>query len=241
MKDATDKPRILIWDLPVRLFHVGFASCWIAALFLALGFSHSSRWFPYHSLVGLVLAFVVALRIAWAFAGTRHAKLGAFLYSPMAVFQYLKSALTWKDTRHQAHNPASAYAILAMIALTVAQVVTGLLVGSGNRRLKDVHEMLAYAMIAVIVTHVLGVVLHTIRHREFIALSMITGLKPDLGPEGSAQPIRSSRPVAAVILVLATFAFAAAIFRSYNPIRQSTRLPVLGIEIPIGESEEDSE
>ncbi len=227
--------RVLIWDLPVRVFHWLFTAGWIGALAIALLASRSSLVFPYHSLIGLVLAFMLVLRIVWGFAGTRHARFGSFVFGPRNVLGYFKRALTWKETRWTGHNPGSAYVIFGMLALTAAQVVTGLMVGGGDRGWKKIHELLAYGMLALIAVHVLGIILHTLRHRDAIALSMISGRKP-----GEARDaIASSRPVVAAIFLVLIAAWAVTLYRNYNPRRQSTQLPFVGVEVPIGGSEEE--
>lgn len=223
----------LVWDWVVRLFHAVFALGWIAALVIALGTSHSSRTFPYHTLIGLTLGFAVTLRLVWGFIGTRPARLRALLYSPKAVFGYIRDAMLWKPTMHPGHNPASAWAIIAMLLLTAMQVCTGLAVGSGVREAKEIHEVIAYAMIAVIVAHVLGVILHTARHREIIALSMADGKRACEPVHG----IRSARPAAGILFLILVFLFGASVYRSYDAPRQTTKVPLFGKIIQVGESE----
>lgn len=223
-----------VWDLPVRVFHTLFTVGWLAALVIALGVSRSSLVFPYHSLIGLTLAFALVLRLAWGVFGTRPARLGALLYSPRAVILYLRDALRWKETSYAWHNPASAWAIVVMFLLTVMQILTGLAVGSGVRQAKDFHAIIAYIMIAVIVVHTLGVALHTARHKELIALSMVDG-KRACDP---ADGIASSRPWAGFVFMALVALFGVSIYRSYNPRRQTTVLPLVNKVIPIGESEE---
>jgi cytochrome b len=229
--------RILVWDFPVRIFHWVFGAGMAAALVIALLSRHSSAIFPYHSLIGLVIGLLVALRLVWGFAGTRYARFASFVYSPARVFSYLKAALTWKETRYLGHNPGSSYAIFAMLAIAAAQVTTGLMLGSGNRGVKQVHELLAYAMLGVIVVHLLGVAIHTLRHRENIARSMVDGRKD--GEAGGAIP--SARPLVGAAFLLVVGFFGASIVRNYNAIRQTTRLPLLGTQIQIGEGEEEVE
>ena len=59
---------------------------------------------------------------------------------------------------------------------------------------------IAYAMIAVVLVHLLGLALHTIRHRENIALSMVNGLQAG----DPRDAIRSARPLVGVAFLLVT-------------------------------------
>ncbi|MGH7244111.1 MAG: cytochrome b/b6 domain-containing protein [Phycisphaerales bacterium] len=227
----------LIWDWPVRVFHLFFSAGWVGALAIALFCSHSGRTFPYHSLIGLALGWIVLLRIVWGFFGSRPARFGDFVFGPRRVIGYMSDALRWRETNFAGHNPGSAWVIFAMIALTLAQVGTGLCVGAGRRDLRQIHEWLAWAMMGLIVVHLLGVAMHTLRHREWIGLSMIDGKR--IGAAEAA--IRSSRPLVGAVGALLVVGFAYGIYRNYNAVRQSTKLPLVGVEVQIGESEEELE
>ena len=90
---------------------------------------------------------------------------------------------------------------------------------------------MAYLMISVIVVHIIGLVWHTIRQRENIALSMIDGRK-----EGDpSQAIRSSHPLVGVAFLALSAGWAFAIFSGYDAQAGQLRLPVLGQTIRLGE------
>ena len=63
------KPNILVWDLPVRVFHwllaLSFAGAWITA--------ESERWRLLHVTLGYTLGGLLAFRVLWGLVGTRHA------------------------------------------------------------------------------------------------------------------------------------------------------------------------
>ena len=67
-------PRILIWDLPVRLFHWMLTLLILGALGISLLVKDSSPWYPYHSVLALIAAPLILVRIVWGFVGTRHAR-----------------------------------------------------------------------------------------------------------------------------------------------------------------------
>ncbi len=223
--------RVLVWDLPVRLFHWLLAGGLIAAASISLLLGEHSPLFPYHSIIGLVLAFMVALRSIWGVVGTRYARFGSFMFGPAAVVEYLRAIVAGGGKRHIGHNPASAYAILAMIAILTGLSVTGIMLGSGNESVKEVHEVLAYSMVAVAIVHVLGVALHTLRHRENLTASMIHGKK--VAEESSG--IRSARPLTALASLALVGAWGIGLARNYDPTTRDTRLPFLGTQLQLGE------
>lgn len=229
-------PRVLIWDLPTRLFHWLLASGFSIAAVIALLLGDDSPLFPYHSIIGLSLALMVGLRLLWGVAGTRFARFTSFALGPRAVLSYLSGVARGTGPRHIGHNPASAYAILAMLGLIIALAVTGIMMGTGNQGVKEIHEFLAYAMLAVVGTHVLGVIVHTIRFKENITANMFHGLK-------SGDPslaIRSARPIVAGMFLVVIGAWTLSLLVRYDPTSQQTTLPILGTRITLGESENES-
>ena len=228
--------RVLIWDLPTRLFHWLLSGGFIAAAVISLALGEDSPLFPYHAIIGLTIALMVCLRVIWGIAGTRYAKFGTFIFGPAAVIEYMKGTLFGGGKRYIGHNPGSALAIFALLALVLAMAVTGFMLGQGNESVKDLHEILAWVMVGVAVVHVLGVAFHTIRHRENITLSMIHGKK-------HAEPsdaIASAKPIVAAIFLLIAGAWTVALVRNYNPATQTTTLPLIGTVLQLGESENEA-
>ncbi len=224
---------VLVWDLPTRLFHWLLSAGFIAAAVISLAMGEHSPLFPFHAMIGLTIAFMILLRVVWGFVGTRYARFGSFLFGPAALAEYLKGALLGGGRRHVGHNPGSAVAIFALLALILALAATGFLMGRGNEAAKEVHEVLAWAAVGVVIVHLLGVAFHTIRHRENITASMIHGRKV-------AEPsdaIVSGRPIAAAAFLLLAGGWAFALARNYDPATQTTTLPMLGTPLQLGENE----
>jgi cytochrome b len=222
----------LIWDLPTRVFHWLLTAGFIAAALIAFLAEGESKLFPCHAIIGLVLTLMVVLRLIWGLLGTRYARFGSFLFGPQAVIIYLKTAFFGGSTRHIGHNPGSAYAIFAMLALALGISVTGIMLSLGNKAFKEAHEVMSYALIAVAVVHVLGVVFHTIRHRENITLSMITG-KKECEP---SQAIASARPIVAAVFLVVLGAWAYGLTKNYDAAAKTTRLPLIGASLRLGEN-----
>ena len=168
--------RILVWDLPLRVFH------WLLAASFAGAFltGESERYRDLHVALGYMIGGLLAFRLLWAFAGTRYARLSSFTFGPAAVLRYLRSLPTGKPLHYVGHNPAGSWAIYALVLLGVAVGVSGYGVhaGAGGHWLEELHEGLANAMLALVIVHVAGVVVGSVLHRENLALAMLTGYKP---------------------------------------------------------------
>lgn len=226
--------RTLIWDLPTRLFHWLLAAGFIAAAAIALGLGDDSPLFPFHAIIGLLLALIVAWRVAWGFFGSRHARFASFLFGPAAVIDYAKGVLVGGGTRHAGHNPGSSLAIFVMLALPAALAFTGVMMSRGGETWKDIHELCAYAMLATTAVHVAGVLAHTLRHRENITAGMIHGRK-DVDPR---EGIGSSRPIAAAVFLSLAAAWTWSLVRNYDAATRTTTVPLIGATLQLGESNE---
>jgi cytochrome b len=223
----------LVYDLPTRVFHWLFAGLFLVAFAIGKGMDDDSTGYSYHMLAGLTLGFVVLLRVIWGFMGTRHARFTGFALQPAELLGYLKGILSGDKKRWAGHNPASSWAAITMMLLALGLGVTGYLMtsGAGNEALKEVHELFANALIVIVVLHLTGIVLHTLRHREWIGLSMIDGKK-----EQAADPevIPSSKTAFGVILLVLTVIFGANLLKNYDSAGR--KLPFFGTELQLGEN-----
>lgn len=227
--------RILVYDLPVRLFHwllaVGFLSAFVIAQFAD---EHSSL-FPYHMIIGLMLGLMLVLRIVWGLIGTRYARFGSFVFGPSDVIGYFKGVLFGGGQRHAGHNPGSSYAVFAMLAVTLLVVLSGLLMTIGGEAFEEVHSVATYVLLALVAAHLLGIIIHTLRHRENISASMVTGTKEGEPTDG----IISAKPVAAVAFILLIALWTSGLLRNYNSSTQQTTLPLMGVAVQLGEAEHE--
>ncbi|MBI5055320.1 MAG: cytochrome b/b6 domain-containing protein [Nitrospirae bacterium] len=228
--------RIKVWDVPTRLFHWLLAGAFLAAFGIAQFVSDKDPLFSVHALLGLVIGLMALLRIIWGFAGSRYAKFSSFIFSPGELTGYMRDAFSGKGKRYIGHNPGSGYAIFAMLVLLLGIVTTGLLSQSGEI-FEGLHEFFAYAMIAMVTMHILGVLWHTIRHKENITFSMVTGTKEGVQNEG----ILSARPLAGIAFLLLTGLWSAGLFTSYDQNTRQTVLPVIGTAVQLSENENKAE
>lgn len=187
---------VLVWDLPVRVFHwlmvLSFAGAWLTA--------ESERWRLLHVTLGDTLGGLVAFRLVWGLVGSRHARFSRFVRGPKAVLRYLGALLRGRPEHHVGHNPAGALAIVAMLGFSVLIVGSGwaLYNDIGGELFEDLHEAAANIMLAVVAVHVAGVALASRLHHENLVASMVSGRKAAPPQDG----IRSAwRSVGALMLV----------------------------------------
>lgn len=189
------KQSILVWDLPVRIFHWLLAACFVGAF--ATG--DSERWRDIHIMLGYTMLILIAFRVVWGFIGSRYARFGSFAFGPGRVAAYLRSLLGSKPEHHLGHNPAGSWAIWLLLGLTLTAGVTGYatLNELGGEWLEELHEGAANAMLAVVLVHIAGVIASSLRHHENLVRGMITGRKFGAVAEGIRKP---HRLVAALLL-----------------------------------------
>ena len=196
-----EKSKLLVWDVPTRVFH------WLLALSFAGAFvtAESERYRDVHVALGYTVLGLVAFRLVWGLIGTRYARFWSFAYGPRSVLTYVKSLFTRSPQHHLGHNPAGSWAIYALLALSLLAGASGYATYNdiGGHWMEDVHEAVANTLLGVVFVHIAGVLVSSVLHRENLVRSMLTGYK-------SAQPghgIRHRHRLIGAALVAAVAAF----------------------------------
>ena len=224
--------RVLVWDLPLRIFHWLFAASVSAALLFAIAGEHSSL-FAWHQIFGLSAAFLLVARIVIGLFGSRYARLSELFSAPMRIGHYISDTIQGKASPSTGHNPLASVVYLAMFTLLALVIITGL--NMDSEFAEESHEFFAYSLLALICVHLTGLALHTIRTRENVALSMITGRK--LAP--SEDGIKSSRPILGLGVLAASVFFIGKLFASYDSVNRTVTLPLTNTVITLGEGEDE--
>lgn len=226
----------LVYDLPTRIFHLTFAALFISSFTIANVVDDESVLFTYHMLSGLIMGGLILWRIYWGLFGSRHARFTNFNLNPSALKDYFLGILSGSKKRWPGHNPASSWATIAMLALGLGLCITGYLMSTGNKdSCEDIHELMANTFLVVVILHVAGVILHSVRHNDGIALSMVDGKKEEIE---NSQPISSPRTFSAIILVVLIFIMASYLYKNFNPITSTLKL--FGKNLTLGENENES-
>lgn len=223
--------KILVWDIPARLFHWAFAASLTAAMGLGFLVDDEQPLFQLHMLFGIVALFLLVVRVVMGLVGSRYSRFASFPLRPREVVSYLVSAAVSKTRRYAGNNPGSALAAVLMFLLVPALFTSG--IGLGGEALEEVHETLAWALVVVVALHLLGLAWHTLRHRENISLAMVTGKKAGR-PEDA---ISSAHAAWGIVLVLVAGLWIAALFAGHNASTATVKLPGVGVTLQLGEKE----
>ena len=88
--------RILVWDIPTRLFHWllagSFAGAWLT--------SESERLAAIHVGCGYALLGLIGFRLIYGLVGSRYARFSEFVRGPGAVIAFTGFALVWLAACH---------------------------------------------------------------------------------------------------------------------------------------------
>jgi len=195
--------KVLVWDLPVRVFHwllaASFAGAWLTA--------EQEGWRLLHVTLGCTVLALAVLRLVWGVVGSRHARFAAFVRGPRAVASYLGGLARGKPQHYLGHNPAGGLAIVALLALAITAAATGLATYTLGDAWEEVHETLANLMLGLVGVHVAAVVVSCWLHRENLVAAMVTGRKR--GVSGSGSGSGGTRPwrVLGIVLLAAVLGF----------------------------------
>ena len=223
--------RILVWDIPARLFHWAFSASLATALAFGFLVDKKQPLFQWHMIFGIVALFLLFVRVVLGLVGSRYSRFASFPLRPGEIVSYLVSAAVSKTRRYAGNNPGSALAAVLMFLLVPALLVSG--IGLGGEALEEAHETLGWALLAVVGLHLLGLAWHTVRHRENISLAMVTGKKAGL-PEDA---IPSAHAAWGIVVFVAAGIWIAALFAGHNARTATVKLPGIGVTLPLGENE----
>jgi len=187
-------------------------------------------------MLGMIMVLAVMFRIVWGLWGSRYARFTSFALRPEHLFKYFKDMFTLNTEKWAGHNPASSWAAITMLGLALGLGFTGYMMASGGDKefFEEAHELFGNAFIIVVVAHVAGVVLHTIRHKDGIAFSMIHGNK---NMEGSPVGIEKSHGVIGILFVMVVGLFVFQLNKNYDPANRT--LNMFGVALQLGENEEN--
>lgn len=198
--DLQAQTRILVWDIPTRIFHWILVLCFVVAYLT----SESERWQLWHVTAGYLFGVLLLFRLFWGVVGSRYARFSQFVRGPRQVLAYLSSLLTRNPEHFTGHNPAGALAIVGILGLGLLTVMTGW--ASFNDYgdwIGELHEGIVNVLLFIIGIHVGGVLISSVLHRENLVRAMINGHK-----RGAAvEAIRYSQWVVGVLLLAGLITF----------------------------------
>lgn len=197
--------KLTVYDRVTRVFHMLFGLLFIVSFTIGKLVDDDSLIYAYHMLSGILMLFIIVLRLIWGIIGTKYAKFNQFDLNPRHLITYFKQLLSGKTKQVAGHNPASSYATAIMFTLTSGLIATGILMTMGTNQKfgrfgeipEDFHELLATGFLLIVLFHIAGVMFHQLRHKDKLALSMVTGQKrisvgqSDIATQDLTQKLKS--------------------------------------------------
>lgn len=177
----------MVWDLPTRLFHWGFAASIIGAFISGeRGLTQAHEYF------GLAAFGFFIFRLIWGVVGYETARFKHLLTPPRILMAYLSDVL--KRRRHETplgHNPLGGLAVIAILSVMGVMAITGLWTGDDvlyeapltaanispelAAPMAAWHERLHFLVPLLILIHLVALFLHRIWLGEKLVTRMITG------------------------------------------------------------------
>ena len=174
---------VRIWDLPTRLFHWLLALCVVALIVTAKIGGNAMEW---HLRLGHAVLALLAFRLVWGVAGGHWSRFAVFVPRPAQLAAYLRGGLATVG-----HNPLGALSVLAMLAVLIVQVLSGLasddeIAFAGPLTRWVSGETVAWAtqwhkgwgqwlVIGLIALHLCAIAYYTLVRRQRLVASMLHG------------------------------------------------------------------
>ncbi|MDQ1264244.1 MAG: hypothetical protein QG559_1245 [Campylobacterota bacterium] len=228
--------KVYVWSLFTRLFHI-LLIVGIGATFII---AEVEDLLHYHAIIGYMLGSLLIFRVIWGFMDVKFSNFRDFNFSIIDLIDYL-STLFGNKKEYIGHNPASSWAIAAMIGLGLASVISGVVVygtqeGMGilsflNSSLfkemnffEDLHEFFANAFMVVIFMHIAGVLIDRVFHKSQALNSIINGYKT--GNTTSLKLTIFQKIFGVVWIILPIFIFAYLLLHPSNILIADANKPV---------------
>lgn len=175
-EQASSPPRrVLVWDPVVRSFHWFIVAACLTDIFIL---DDGRMW---HRLIGYGVMAALLVRAVWGIVGSQHARFADFIPSSTSLYFYLRNLLHGTEPRYLGHNPAGAVMILLLMVLLASVSITGWMLTLdayfGDEWLEDLHGGLANAILVLATLHVGAALYESLRHKENLIISMMTGYK----------------------------------------------------------------
>lgn len=179
-----------IWDPALRAFHWTLAALVIANWLLGkIGPTDMTL----HFWLGYAVIALLLFRLVWGFVGPAPARFAQFVRGPRAVLAYAREMIRPRPTHWPGHSPVGALAVLALLAVLIGQVTTGLFAdpddyinvgplasqvsSETSRAALRWHHRGADLILILVLLHWAAVLFYRLWKREDLVRPMITGWK----------------------------------------------------------------
>ena len=216
MDNANKSDNLLVWDLPLRLFHWGLA----VAVIIAVVSVENDRM-DVHERAGLTVLGLVVFRIFWGFLGGHHARFANFLVGPRRTIAWARQAFQQEPhqqaPRQAGHSPLAAWSVLGLLGITLYLASTGPwstdgilydgplahLVPAMSGQIAEWHHRGKLLLIPLVVLHLAAILYYKIRKRTPLTKAMVTGRASEsrASVTGADGGITGARLVAGLLLI----------------------------------------
>ena len=216
MDNVNNSDNLLVWDLPLRLFHWGLA----VAVIIAVVSVENDRM-DVHERAGLTVLGLVVFRIFWGFLGGHHARFANFLVGPRRTIAWVRQAFQQgphqQAPRQAGHSPLAAWSVLGLLVITLYLASTGPwstygilydgplahLVPAMSGQIAEWHHRCKLLLISLVVLHLAAILYYKFRKRTPLTKAMVTGRasEPRTSVTGADGGITGARLVAGLLLI----------------------------------------
>lgn len=173
---------IRLWDPLVRLFHLSLAVVFVANYFL------NEAGDDWHSWLGYYASAWLLLRLVWGFTGPRSACWADFWPTRARLAEHLSALRHGRSLHRLGHSPLGALVMLLMMTAVAVLGLTGFLMQEvdalwGVDWPMTLHSWIADGLLALVGLHLAAALYESLRLRENLPLSMLTGRRRPLPDE----------------------------------------------------------
>ena len=212
------KNKLLVWDLPVRLFHW----CLVISLLAAWYTSDGERnLIDYHLKIGYFILALIIFRLIWGVLGTKYARFYQFIPNRLTLLNYLKGVKKEKDYNSIGHNPLGALMVVLMLTLVLSQAISGLFMNddvfttgpyyeSANSTVQafmsSIHHNVFDVILVISALHIGAAFYYLLVKKSNLIVPMITGYKKTANDKDD-EGIKSSKLLLALVVLIVVVIF----------------------------------
>ena len=221
MNDVDFSKQVRIWDLPTRLFHWALVLCVIGSVVTAKLGGNATVW---HLRLGYAALALLAFRLSWGVIGGRWSRFSSFVYSPAALWRYLRGRPAAGDHFEVGHSPLGALSVLAMLVWLLVQVGSGLIaddeIATTGPLVRFVSNELSLAwtgyhkglgqwgLYALVSLHVAAILFYRVGKKRDLITPMLRGDKQVAADVPATRDSRATRLLALALLAACAAAVA---------------------------------
>jgi cytochrome b len=169
-----------VWDPAVRAIH------WALAATCAAAWITTQAGLRWHEPLGYLALALVAVRVAWGFAGSGYARFSQFVRGPAATLAYAARVAEGNAPRYLGHNPLGGWMAIVLWTAIALLGLSGWLFSTdmfwGEAWLDRTHQWLGWTLLVLVMLHVGGVAHAARQHRESLVAAMVHGDKRPPAP-----------------------------------------------------------